>query len=246
MENNNLTFKTFELNEDISKSILFNSRIIQAFVGNELIGYAKLVYIDEKNSKKLLEPFDFFIYKVYGSNETIVKLYENNQHKELLETLALKELHLSKEKLNTLTQNEITVLFSNYKETINTIYYSQFKYFQDYWIGKPTIELIRVFSDKDTKYTDYNNDGYPVIERTTLINWRNKGLGIKLYEEIATWCNNSGLALWASTTRTEDANKIWKALENHPKFFISMTHITKTNSCGNTISITERPKLVLK
>jgi hypothetical protein len=243
---NEINLQCFDLKEDIVKARLFDTSVIQASVNDEVVGYVKLAYIGPEKANKLAEPFDYFIYKIYGSDEKIVEAYESYNIKYLLEKLALRDLKITQENFNSLSKNQINELFDQFKESINQTYKNQFNTMIDYWVNKPSIELIRVFSDKDDSYTDYSQPGYPSIERQNNKNWQGQRVGAALYESAAKWCHSKGLELWGSTTRTEDAKRMWKIMENMPKFFVIMTEVCKYSSTGQILSKTERPKLNIK
>lgn len=241
-----INIKSFNLEEDIVKSRLFDSTAIQASVDGEIVGYLKITYISEKKANKLVEPFDYFIYKIYGSDEKICNAYDVYDIKYLLENLALKDLKISNENFNLLSKLEINQLFEEFKENINQTYKNQFNSMTDYWINKPNIEIIKVFSNKDDSYTDYSQLGYPSVDRKNNLNWQGQKVGAALYEAAANWCHSKGLELWGSTTRTEDAKRMWKIMESMPKFFITMTEVCKYSSTGQILSKVERPKLTIK
>lgn len=237
-----ISFKELKIKESTSKNRLFDTMVIQGFVENEIVGYVKYNYIPEDKSQKLQTPFDFFIYKMYADNDAIIDAYENKDHLFLLDKLALRDLQLTTEKLNTLSKDEVSFLFNSFQEKVNQTYQNQFKSFIDYWVGKPNIELIRVLSDKDDSYTDHSKPNQPLISREPK-NWQGKGFGLALYTKTIDWCKNNGFELWASTNRTEDGKRMWKVLEKHPKFSVIMTHVHKYSNDGNILSSTERPKV---
>lgn len=241
-----INLQCFDLQEDIVKSRLFDSIAIQASVDGEVAGYVKITYISQEKASKLAEPFDYFIYKIYGSDEKVVDAYESRDVKFLLEKLALKDLNISQENFNSLSKFQVNELFEQYKGIINVTYKNQFNSMVDYWVGKPSIELIRVFSEKDDFYTDYSTPGYPSVDRLNTKNWQGQKVGAALYEASAKWCQSKDMELWGSTTRTEDAKRMWKIMEKLPNFFVSMTEVCKYSSSGQILSKVERPKLNIK
>lgn len=241
-----INLRYFSLNEDIVKARLFDSSVIQASVNDEIVGYVKITYISKEKATKLAEPFDYFIYKIYGSDDKIVNAYESKNFKYLLEKLALKDLQVTKEELDSLSQLEVKTLFKSFKKGINTTYKIQFNSMIDYWVDKPSIELIKVFSEKDSYYTDYSQEDYPCIERINNKCWQGQRIGAALYEASAKWCHSKGLELWGSTTRTDDAKRMWNIMEKMPKFFIIMTEVCKYSTSGQILSKIERPKLNMK
>lgn len=243
---NQIILQSFDLEEDIVKSRLFDSTAIQATVDGEVVGYVKLTYISQEKSSKLSEPFDYFIYKIYGFDDKVVNAYASRNLKYLLGKLALRDLNITQENLNLLSKSETNDLFEKFKESINNTYINQFNSMVDYWVNKPSIELIRVFSDKDDSYTDYSQPGYPSVERQNNKNWQGQKIGAALYEVAAKWCHSKDLELWGSTTRTDDAKRMWKIMETIPKFFVLMTEVCKYSSTGQILSKTERPKLNIK
>jgi hypothetical protein len=241
-----ISLQCFQLKEDVVKARLFDSSVIQASVRGEVVGYVKITYISQAKAAKLATPFDYFIYKIYGSDDKVVNAYESNDFRYLLEKLALKDLQIKKEDLDSLSQLEANELFKVFKKGINTTYNIQFKSMIDYWVDKPSIELIKVFSEKDHFYTDYSQLDYPCIDRENNTCWQGQRIGAALYESAAKWCHSKGLELWGSTTRTEDAKRMWNIMEKMPKFFVIMTEVCKYSSSGQVLSKTERPKLNIK
>ena len=164
-----ISFELLPIKEELIKSRLFDSFSIQARVANEVVGYAKLIFISSEKAKKLLEPFDFFIYKIYGSTDSVVESYEKNNYKFLLGKLALNELKISSVELEQMPTKTINNLFFEFKEKINNDYKGQFNSFMDYWVNKPQLEIIRVFSNKDDsfiillKYSLSGTGGRPFI-----------------------------------------------------------------------------------
>ena len=240
-----IKLRSFNIDEDIQKSRLFDTFVIQALINDEVVGYVKLTQISKEKAKKLIEPFDYFIYKIYASNETLISAYEQNDYKTLLSKLALRTLNLSQEKLESMSKSEVNQLYYDYKNLINKDYETQFKSFYDYWVNKPNIELIKVFSDEEKTYTDYFIAEHPQVERKNLTNWRGQGVGAALYEDCIDWCDKQGLCLWASLTRTDDAKKMWQLMEKMPKFTMIMTEVCKYSTQGEVIQRLERPKIHL-
>lgn len=241
-----ISLQCFQLDEDIVKARLFDSSVIQASVNDEVVGYVKITYISQEKAAKLAEPFDYFIYKIYGSDDKVVQAYESGDVRYLLEKLALRDLQITKEDCDSLSKLEAQELFRIFKKGINTTYNIQFKSMVDYWVNKPTIELIKVFSERDYSYTDYSQQDYPCVDREDNKSWQGQRIGAALYESAAQWCNSKGLELWGSATRTEDAKRMWNIMEKMPKFFVIMTEVCKYSSSGKVLSKTERPKLNIK
>jgi len=243
---NPISLQFFTLTEDIVKARLFDSSVIQASVNGEVVGYVKLTYISAEKASKLAEPFDYFIYKIYGSDDKVVEAYESGNIKYILEKLALKDLQVTKNEFESLSNFEMNELFKLFKRGINTTYLIQHKSMIEYWVDKPSIELIKVFSEKDHFYTDYSQIDYPCVDRKDNTCWQGQRVGAALYESAARFCQSKGLELWGSTTRTEDAKRMWKIMENMPKFFVMMTEVCKYSNSGHVLGKVERPKLNLK
>lgn len=236
-----INFKIINLNKE--NYFLFDSVVIQAIIDSNIVGYLKLNYLTNTTKENILiEPFDYFIYKVYGDNSSIIKNYQEKEYNKILCKVGLRDLKLNESQIKKLTDVETLKLFISFKKQINNLYLNQFNYFIDYWLNKPSIELVRVFSDLDKSYTDYNTIDYQLKNRDA-VNWQGKGIGLALYEKAITWCKNNNLELWASLNRTEDGKKIWKALEKYPKFSIIMTHINKYSEYGELIIKKERQKI---
>lgn len=240
-----ITIRIFQIDEEIQKSRLFDTFVFQALIKNEVVGYAKLTYINETNSQKLKEPFDYFIYKLYASDEKTISFYENKDYKNLLIKIGLKDSNLTKEDVEQLSKKELEETFYIFKNKINQTYENQFKYFYDYWVNKPNIELIKVFSEKDDKYTDFFLNGHPLIERKETKNWQGQNIGAALYDVCIQWCQSKNLSLWASTTQTEDAKRMWKNMEKLPKFTLMVTELFKYGQDGQVIQKISRPKINL-
>ncbi len=240
-----IKLRIFKIDEEIQKTRLFDTFVFQALINNEVIGYAKLTYISETNSQKLKEPFDYFIYKLYASDEKTISFYENKDYKNLLIKIGLRDINLTTEDVEKLSKKELEKNFNFFKNKINQTYEHQFKYFYDYWVNKPNIELIKVLSEKDDKYTDFFLKGHPLIERKEKTNWQGQHIGAALYDACIHWCQSQNLSLWASTTQTEDAKRMWKNMEKLPKFTLMLTELFKYNQEGQVIQKISRPKINL-
>jgi GNAT superfamily N-acetyltransferase len=110
----------------------------------------------------------------------------------------------------------------------------------DYWVNKPQLEIIRVFSNKDDSFTDYSKDEQPKTKRLNIKNWQGHGIGASLYEFCTKWCSDRNMVLWASSTRTEDAKRMWNSMEKLPKFTILANEARKYTNLGTISSSTER------
>ncbi len=196
--------------EEEVRNELFDTHVFNAYINEELVGYAKVSYIPESKSLKIKNPMDYFIYKNYSDNESVLKAYKEKNYEYLIQKLSPKMLG---------TDSSIENIYSKYESEINQMFSSQYKKFYDYWFDKPSIDLIRVFSEKDHKVTDLINQ--KTIEREPK-NFQKQGIGLSLYSHIADWCKSNNLHLWSSQTQTEDAKKIWESMEKNPKFLVLM------------------------
>ncbi len=196
--------------EEEGRSELFDTYAFNAYINDELVGYAKLSYIPKQKAEKINSPMDYYIYKNYSDNESILNAYKEKNYEYLIQKLSPKLLD---------KKSSIEDIYHEYENEINNLFFSQYKRFYDYWVNKPSIDLIRVFSEKDTKVSDLINK--KIIERKPK-NYQKQGIGISLYIHIADWCKSNNLHLWSSQTQTEDAKKIWESMEKNPKFLVLM------------------------
>lgn len=241
----NLIIKINKIQEEKNKERLFDSFVFSAYLDEELVGYAKLTFIPQTKSKNIEKPIDYLMYRTYGSDDELIKAYEAKDYKYILNKIGLKTINMSSEQLLQKSENSIKNLFNEFCLKIEEDYKSSHKSFYDYWVNKPSIELIRVFTDKDIKVTDYSDGIGKMISRKPL-NYQRKGIGLKIYNSILDWCCQNNLSLWASNTQTEDAKKMWKLMETSPKFFLTMTEVLKYSSKGEIMSKTERPFIKIK
>lgn len=207
----NISFKQKEIKEE-SREEIFNTYIFNAYLNNEFAGYAKLSYIPEEKAKKIKSTMSYFIYKNYGSDKTIINAYKNKDYETILKKLYNKYDSSNK---------DIKETFLKFEEEITNSFFKQHQKFFDYWVNKPTLDLIRVFDEKDTKVTDF-------IQEETIYreakNFKRQGVGLAIYSHIAEFCKQKNLKLWASQVQTEDAKTIWEKMEKHPKFLVLMQY----------------------
>ncbi len=242
---NNLIIKINKIQEEKNKERLFDSFVFSAYLDEELVGYAKLTFIPQTKSKNIEKPIDYLMYRTYGSDDELIKAYEAKDYKYILNKIGLKTINMFSDHLLQKSENSIKNLFNEFCLKIEEDYKSSHKSFYDYWVDKPSIELIRVFTDKDIKVTDYS-DGIGKMTSRKPLNYQRKGIGLKIYNSILDWCCQNNLSLWASNTQTEDAKKMWKLMETSTKFFLTMTEVLKYSSKGEIMSKTERPSIKIK
>ncbi len=203
-------------NNTIFKSVCFNS-----YVGKDLVGYLKLKYIPQENLSLLSDCIGYLIIRSYFDDPKLLNDYKTNNKKNILSKFCTSYLNISKDELGSKDKPSIDELYLNLSEKLEQQYNKQRLDFINYWVNKPSIELVRVFSDKDIKVTDYSDGIGKKIERTP-IDWQKKGIGSLMYEEAIKWCSDNNLELWASKTRTEESKHVWKKLEHLPIFLITL------------------------
>lgn len=76
-------------------------------------------------------------------------------------------------------------------------YGESYQKFQDYHRDKPQVDFVHVDPEN-------NLQGDP--------GWRRQGVGSALYEFVARWLSAEGLALWSSSTQTQEAKATWASL----------------------------------
>ncbi len=232
--NEEIKISIYEDKSNELRSKLFSTFIFNASVNSETVGYSLLTFIPESKSHLIKTPMDFLIYKTYGTDDNTIKAYEEKNIIYLLDKLANK--FINKNQISNLEHKQIDSIYNQFVSSINEDYKKQHQKFIDYWVQKPAIELIRVFTDKDILVSDYSTGVVEKIKREP-VNWQKKGIGLALYESIVDWCGKNQLELWASNTRTEDAKNMWKIMEKHPKFFVSMVECLKSPGLNKETNI---------
>ncbi len=234
---NQLKIKYFNL---VEQNKLFKSICFNAEIDNELVGYLKLKYIPQENISLISDTLGYLIFKTYFDDHQLISDYQLNNKKNILHKIGGTYLKLSKDEILLKSPQEIDSLFDKFSTYLNETYSKQRLEFINYWINKPSIDLVRVFTDKDTQVTDYS-DGIGVKINRNRTNWQKKGIGYSLYEEAIKWCSNNNLELWASKTRTDDAKQLWNKLEHLPNFLITLN-----NNAKNIHQKENRPSIKLK
>lgn len=199
------------------KKHLFNSVSFNAFIDGELVGNAKLTYIPKE--KIFSDAVGYLIYKNYCSNEKLINAYQSSDYKTILKLIGTKTPGIALINLDNKNQSDIFQLYKHFLDTIENDYGNQARSFIEYWVDKPSIEIIRVFTEKDTTVTNYTNGNAEKIKRINT-NWQNLGVGQAIYTTIINWCEEHDFSLWSSKTRTEEAKKIWYKLDSNPKFTV--------------------------
>ncbi len=234
---NQLEIKNFNL---VEQNKLFKSICLNAQIDGELVGYLKLKYIPQENTSLISDALGYIIFKSYFDDNQLIEDYQLNNKKNILCKIGSSYLRIPKEDILLKSSSEINILFDKFTYFLNENYSKQQSDFVNYWVNKPSIELVRVFSDKDTQVTDFS-DGIGIKINRKPHNWQKKGIGYCLYESAIKWCSDNNLELWASKTRTEDAKQIWEKLEHLPNFLITFHNNTRNINLKE-----DRPSITIK
>lgn len=222
---------------------MYNKIIIKSVVDGQDTGYIKLAYIDSQWAQEHLKnTMDYFIYKSYDTQSPIFLAYQKQDFISLVRAFS-KEINLSSEKINSLDQDCAQKYWTDIVQSLTNKHEHKFQEFKDYWINKPTIEMICVYTEKDQHSWDFSKFPAEKAERDNPKNWRSQKIGLALYSAAAKWCKMNGLQLWASTNQTENAKKMWQIMEKMPCFSIMMTTVNKYSSSGSLITNSQRPKM---
>lgn len=193
-------FKILEKFTTFQDDDLFHRAYITLHVNHQPAGFVRVIYIgDEIAQKKLNTVTDFFIYKVNNGNEAIRKAYENND----LEFLC------KKFKSFITPTNNLLKDWESIQEAICQNYNSKFLEFVDYWVNKPSRELIYVLDEKDKQFSIIQ-EGKEVIVPSYPQNWRGKGIGKLLADFSVEYAHGLRLHLWQSKNQTAQGKKLWK------------------------------------
>lgn len=227
-------------NKIVDSNSIFETVCFNSYLENQLVGYLKIKYVPKEKLSLISDCVGYLIFKSYFDDLNLVNDYKTNNIKNILIKIGSPYLKLSKEEISSKSKEQLDILYSQFVEHLSQNYNNQRIEFINYWVNKPSIDLVRVFSDKDTNITDYSS-GNPQKKERSPINWQNKGIGTLMYEESIKWCSNNNLELWASKTRTEDAKHIWNKLEHMPNFLI-----TFHSNFKYLINKEQRPSVKLK
>lgn len=222
-DNKCIDFKCHTYTSEQLEDNPFNYNVIQALVDNQVAGYILTAYISEETQKKLFKsPLDYFIY--YHTNERIKQLYVAKKYSDIIELLFEKtSFHELKQKYDLINpENKNTLSLKTLNNFAYKNYLSKYSNFLTQWLNKPNVEMICVYNDLDKKQKDFTS--YPFIQepRLVLTNFRGQGIAQSLYAKACHILQQQNLYLYASNTQTENGQKMWKILENHPKFQVCL------------------------
>lgn len=193
-------FKTLEKFTTVNDADLYHRTYITVHINHQPAGFVKIIYIgDEIAQKKLRNCTQFFIYKINNDNTAIANAYENND----LEFLCKKFKSFTK------LTNDLEKDWNNIQKSINEDYGNKYIEFLDYWVNKPSRELIYVLDEKDKQFSIIQ-DNEELIVPVFPQNWKGQGIGKALAEKSINYAHNLRLHLWQSSNQTEQGKKLWK------------------------------------
>lgn len=198
----------------------------EAIVGNEIAGYILLGYIDEAYKDTFFPTIlDWYIHRFM---DNLTKNQWLNHDESALKNVALR-FDIDKENMVDLKQELIHTLSQSR-------HFAAYTSFCSYWVGKPNVEYSCVYHSNDKLQKDFSSYPFTHISREGK-NFRSQGIAQKLYEVAADYLKTKNLYVYASTTQTEDGQKMWRIMENHPQF-------TMLSEALQTTKTTQRNELI--
>lgn len=230
----NIYFKYKHIKNNPKKYHLWDSIYIQMFHNDEMIGYANLSFISQPSAHDYLKnPFDFFIYKINCSNLVLKKAYKKQNIEKILTLLNIP-----------FSQEDKISIYQDFYKKIEKDYQNAYQNFYDYWVEKPSIDIITIFSEKDIYFTDFFHQQEK--QKRLPISYQGQGYGKLFYQFIINLLQKKNYYLWESKTQTEDAKKVWKSLEKNKQFqLLSSSFFPSKQFLSSTINLEAR-KFLLK
>lgn len=102
---------------------------------------------------------------------------------------------------------------------IKEVYQEQYENFLNKWHQKPTVEIVKIYSDKDEKSSHFDSWPHQSKQRNP-INFQKMGLGKFLHYAAGLALKQKKLYLWQSSTQTQEGQDMWKSMENNNQFLI--------------------------
>lgn len=228
----NIYFRYKHIKNNPKKFHLWDSIYIQMFQEKEIIGYANISFISQNSFEKYLKnPFDFFIYKIHCSNSALKKAYKHQNISQILTLLKVP-----------FTEENLLESYQKFYHTVQKNYQKPYQLFCDYWVNKPSIDIITVFSEKDSSFIDYL-DKQQKKQRNS-ISYKGKGYGKIFYFFITNLMHKKNYHLWESKTQTEDAKHIWNSFQKNQQFqLLSSSLFSRT--CSSSITTLEEERKFL-
>jgi hypothetical protein len=186
---------------------------VDAFVGEEQVGYLKISYIPSARFEELLAtPLDWAMRygNRYGTTERLLEEKSERDWDIADYRKVVKDTYDSswisyeiQEKIDALSLEELKAAFEENKKKLNRRYRVEHAGAKAHHVDKPMIDFIRVFDEYENSRPEqyHGND------------WRRKGIATLLYEAGAIWMSQEGLMLYASGLQEPAAAAAWKKLE---------------------------------
>jgi hypothetical protein len=198
----NLSFKCYSHLPDEAQDI-WTHKVVELYEKNQPVGYIKLMFYDRTQVKCPIDNvLDYFAIVKSGKNP---------------------EAWTEQKDLDFFNQFK----FLNPVEEIKNNYLREYKEFVSLWDNKPTVEIVRVYSETDKNSVKHDNFPSTLEEREPK-NFKNKGLGKTLYLAAALWMKEEKKSVYSSIKQTQDGQNMWKSIQKNPHFILSCETIAKT------------------
>lgn len=239
-----IDFKIHFVKEEptVNRHSIYSLFSVEALINNEPAGYILLSYISEDIKNKYFNNIlEYYIYR-HSDSESIEEAYQNNDLENLCLLLNKKlgsgyQLFGFSEPLPYTTKT-IQKHFNILKTYIEEKYTNHYADFISYSYNRPTVEMMRVYNEKDSKYKTFHTCPAEECPRNPN-SFRSKGISQALYAVGGLVTQFYGMNLYASATQTEDGKKMWNILEQLPHFKVLIDSF-------NTVNTTNRKQLIIK
>ena len=109
--------------------------------------------------------------------------------------------------------------FLDVVDYIRNTHQEQYENFIHKWHQKPTVEIVKIYSDNDEKSSHFDYWPHQSKNRES-INFQKMGLGKFLHYVAAVALKPKNLYLWQSSTQTKEGKDMWESMEKNSQFLI--------------------------
>lgn len=197
--NPNVTFQRIEAAEG-NKNRGWQVDQINAYLGDELVGYLKISYIPSRLFADYYPGILNYLAQIegkgilpYTDEATDWRQIPIERLKPTISRVAdLAGYHQSEldDQVKNMDDTKFIKLYANLVSRIEREHGWKLKRFKTYYVDKPVVDYIRVMDE-----------------------YKRQGIGTALYQEGSKWMREKGLKLYASGTQSSDAKAAWKSLE---------------------------------
>jgi hypothetical protein len=199
--------------------------LIEAYHGDEPVGYLKLAYIDREVAKSRAgDPYTHALYYKNDFYQTL-RLPEDQMswsREQILVAIAELAKRMYGQKYDdSLSKEELQKVYADLQSIYNQNHAQRWQEWTAWHVGKPRIDYINVygpkitFSDNPDQIGETNRQYNGNRRKEEYPNggiWRRQGIGTLLYQAGAEWMHEKGMMMYASTLQSSLAEAAWDKL----------------------------------